>query len=123
MGRRYPNASITGLDLAPNYPERSELPSNVHFEIYDINQGLEHLSNNYDLVHMRNVMSGIHDAKRTLMQAQLCLKPGGLAIFIDGDPNVCTEDRLHTAKLPSTRTDSECSWFRKIVWGMSPIII
>jgi SAM-dependent methyltransferase len=125
MGRMYPNASVTGLDLAPNYPDRRELPSNVHFEVYDINKGLEHLSNIYDLVHMRSAVGGIHDAEKTMMQASLCLKPGGLILFIEGDPDICAEDKLHTVNFPDSArggTDREASWFRKIIYGRSPIM-
>jgi SAM-dependent methyltransferase len=125
MGRRYPRAQVIGVDLAPNTQPETELPANVRFITYDINRGLEHLSSNFDIVHSRSIMGGIHDAKKTLMQAQLCAKPGGIAIFIEGDPDICAEDKLHTIKFPNTTpggTDNGGSWFRMIAWGESTTI-
>jgi hypothetical protein len=65
-------------------------------------------------------MIGLRDFDRTMREVQLCVKPGGLVIIIDGDINVCDKDRLHAVKIPDVRKegpDSPGSWFRKIIWG------
>jgi hypothetical protein len=53
MARKYPHTHVTGVDVAPVPFDPSVLPSNLTFEIDDINEGLEHFYNCYDVVHMR----------------------------------------------------------------------
>ena len=51
MARRYPNASILGVDIKPQ--DRSESPQNCSFEVWDVNDGLEKFHGQFDLVHTR----------------------------------------------------------------------
>lgn len=120
MAKRYPHADVTGVDLAPVSFDETLLPPNAHFEIDDINNGLGHFHNKFDVIHMRCVLGGISDPDKTLNEIQLCLKPGGLVIFIDGDIEIYGEDRLHRVKIPDLANegpDAQGSWFRKVVWG------
>lgn len=121
MARKYPHASVIGIDLAPPPVDTSQLPSNLRFEIDDVNHGLMHFHNQFDLVHMRSVSGGIQRFEETMKELEQCLKPGGLVIIVDGDGTIYSEDRLHPAKLPSgdwhSDSDREGSWFRKVVLG------
>lgn len=120
MAKRYPHTSVMGVDVAPSAHDEALLPTNVRFEIDDINLGIEHFHNKFDVVHMRCVMIGIRNFDKTMQDAQLCLKPGGLIIIIDGDKEFYAQDRLHGVKIPDPVKEgpnSEGSWFKKIVRG------
>lgn len=120
MAKRYPHAKVTGVDLAPNVLDQTIIPSNLHFEVDDVNNGLRRFHDKFDVVHARCILGGIYNPDRTMEDMQLCLKPGGLVIFIEGDIDMYDEDRLHRVKIPDPikeGPDSEGSWFRKIVWG------
>lgn len=117
MSKRYPHATVVGVDLVPTPIDQSLFPPNLRFEIDDINQGLSHFHDQFDLVHIRCVGGGIHDYRATMEDVQQCLKPGGLAIFIGGDGTLYSEDRLHAAKFPTVDSDNEGSWLRKLSWG------
>lgn len=120
MARKYPHVSVLGVDLSPTPLDQSLLPPNLSFEIDDVNEGLEHFHNQFDVIHMRSAMAGIKDIDKTIDDVQRCLKPGGLVILICADTRIYGEDRLHAAKVPDTvreGANSEGSWFRKIIWG------
>lgn len=109
------------MDLSPTPLDQSLLPPNVSFEIDDINEGLDHFHGQFDVIHMRSAMAGINDIDKTLVDIELCLKPGGLIILICADLRTYSEDRLHPAKIPDLDKEgpnSEGSWVRKIVRGM-----
>jgi hypothetical protein len=53
MAKRYPHADVVGVDLAPVPMDQSLYPSNLRFEIDDVNHGLTHFYNNFDLIHFR----------------------------------------------------------------------
>ena len=120
MARRYPHTRVLGVDVAPVPFDASVLPANLTFEIDDINDGLEHFYGQFDVVHMRSVMIGLRDFDRTMREVQLCAKPGGLIIIVDGDGDICDEDRLHVAKVADMANEGSASpgsWLRKIMWG------
>ncbi|KAG8814324.1 hypothetical protein FRC17_001199, partial [Serendipita sp. 399] len=94
----FPHATFLGVDLIPCPRPTSDIPANCMFEIDDINQGLEHFEGKFDLVHVSNY-------RKTMEEISLCLKPGGLALFIDGDFELLEEDR--TTVLPMALTDRE----------------
>jgi hypothetical protein len=67
----------------------------------------------------RCISGGIQRFGEMMEDAQLCLKPGGLIVFVDGDGTICSTDRLHPAKFPEDASSKEeGSWFRKVVRGM-----
>ncbi|PVG03326.1 hypothetical protein CPB86DRAFT_793754 [Serendipita vermifera] len=122
MARRFPHASVLGIDLAPPPVDAGEIPSNVQFEIDDVNFGLSHFYDQFDLIHTRCISAGINDMDKTMRELQLCLKPGGLLLIVDGDINFReTRDRLiPLAKLPEDgdvdSVSEDGSWTRRIVW-------
>lgn len=120
MARQYPHALVLGIDVSPTPIDFSLIPDNLSFEIDDVNQGLEHFHGQYDVIHMRSVMTGIYDIDKTVEDIQLCLKPGGVIILICADIQIYGEDRLHAIKIPDPRNEgpnSTGSWFHKIIWG------
>jgi 2-polyprenyl-3-methyl-5-hydroxy-6-metoxy-1,4-benzoquinol methylase len=100
MARRYPHASVVGIDLTPPPLDVSSIPSNLRFEIDDVNKGLRHFYNHVDVVHVRCIISGIQDYATMMKETEKCLKPGGLVIFMDGDLRILSQDQLHSVKFP-----------------------
>ncbi|TDL16396.1 S-adenosyl-L-methionine-dependent methyltransferase [Rickenella mellea] len=85
MAQEFPHADVVGIDLAPN--TSASLPPNCRFEFDDINLGLPHYYNTFDIVHCRELSNGIKDFGWLITEAAKCLKPGLLsALFI----NFCT---------------------------------
>lgn len=113
MAHRFPHARVVGIDLAPIPIDLETAPTNLRFEIDDINLGLEHYHGSCDLVHIRCIGSGVRPGHvieslvyqsdvlqirnyATMMRdAEACLKPGGLIIFMDGDMTMYSEDFIH----------------------------
>lgn len=85
MARLYPRAEVIGIDLAPRPQDPGHLPSNVRFETYDLNRGLSHLYGQFDVTHARSITGGITDPTVTFNELIMCLKPGGVALIIEGD--------------------------------------
>lgn len=85
MAHKFPHAMVKGIDLAPSPLDMGTFPPNLQMEISDINDGLMHCYNDYDLIQMRCVLSGITDIDRTMRDLQLCLKPGGVLLILGGD--------------------------------------
>ncbi|KAG9042826.1 hypothetical protein FS842_002060 [Serendipita sp. 407] len=105
MAQEFPHATFLGVDLIPCPHPTSDIPQNCMFEIDDINKGLEHFEGQFDLVHARCITFGISNYRKTMEEISLCLKPGGLAIFIEADLDLLAEDR--TTILPIALTDKE----------------
>lgn len=120
MARQYPHAFVVGVDLAPTPLDPSLFPPNLRFEIDDINRGLAHFHDQFDLVHARCISGGIERFGEMMEDLEQCLKPGGLALFVDGDGTICSTDRLHPGKIPRSIDSNEegDSWFRKVCWGV-----
>jgi hypothetical protein len=55
MARKYPHCSVVGVDLAPTSLDPSLFPPNITFEIDDVNNGLAHFHESFDVVHARLV--------------------------------------------------------------------
>ncbi|KAF8605489.1 hypothetical protein BDV93DRAFT_554853 [Ceratobasidium sp. AG-I] len=72
----------------------SNPPPNCHFEIDDLNLGLEHFFGpTFDLIHTRLLNSGIKDYAGLVSQVSRCLRPGGMAIFVEADFRIWSEDK------------------------------
>lgn len=69
-------------------------------------------------------MVGITDAEKTMRELQLCLKPGGLLILVNGDKNIYNEQKskVKMAKIEGDEdvdsVSQEGSWFQRKLWGM-----
>jgi hypothetical protein len=123
MARRFPHASVLGVDLAPPPVDTGGFPPNLQFEIDDINFGLSHFYDQYDVVHVRCVMGGIKDMDQSIVEFQKCLKPGGILLIIEGDMNL-HETRDTAARLKKLPEDPDVSsvaedgsWLRRMVLG------
>ncbi|KAF8603539.1 hypothetical protein BDV93DRAFT_544706 [Ceratobasidium sp. AG-I] len=108
----FPHVDVLGIDLAPTFTILiffSTPPSNCHFEIDDLNLGLEHFFGpTFDLIHAPNAYSptlvsslihkgminlGIKDYAGLVGQISHCLRPGGMAIFVESDYRIRAEDK------------------------------
>lgn len=119
MAKQYPHASIIGVDLAPTPLDLSLCPPNITFQIDDITQGLTHFHGQFDVVHAQCISGGIQRFEEMMEDIERCLKPGGIAIFVDGDRTIYSTDRLHSAKFPEEVPKEEGSWFKKVVRGIA----
>lgn len=120
IARRYPHASIVAVDLAPPPLDISTIPSNLRFEIDDVNHGLRHFYDQFDFVHVRCIISGVTDYGNLMQEVEKCLKPGGLVIFMDGDIRILSQDQLHPVTFPGQ--EGQVSWFRKMIYGIHSVI-
>ncbi|CAG8654539.1 12760_t:CDS:2, partial [Acaulospora colombiana] len=113
--------AVLGVDVAPPPMDTGVLPPNLQFEIDDINLGLSHFYDQYDVVHVRCVSGGIKDMDRTIVEYQKCLKPGGVLLIIEGDYNI-HETKEKPARLKRLPGDPDVSgvcdngsWLRRMV--------
>jgi hypothetical protein len=116
MAREFPHCEVTGVDLAPVPVDPAELPSNCHFEIDDVNFGLAHFHNQFDVVHARLITAGIADFRRTMHDVEACLKPGGIVIWLDVDYDIYSKDRM-TYEPYGTDENPSGSWFQRSAFG------
>lgn len=142
MAERFPHVQVHAVDLRPAPQDLNRIPRNVQFEMGeddcfppslgplltrstdDINLGLSHFHDYFDVVHMRCVNGGVNNIQRTLYDLNLCLKPGGVLIWIGGDIEILDKDRrkLKMARVEgdsedATRASDEGSWFQRMIWG------
>jgi len=59
MAEEFPHCNIVGVDLAP--PLQMDPPPNCRIEVDDINLGLEHFYNSFNMIHARLISAGIKD--------------------------------------------------------------
>ncbi|KAK4182903.1 S-adenosyl-L-methionine-dependent methyltransferase [Podospora australis] len=72
---QFPSASVIGVDIAATQPD--VVPSNLVFEIDDIENDWLWGSNTFDFIHARELIMAIRDWPRLFSQAYNALKPGG----------------------------------------------
>ncbi|PVF94981.1 S-adenosyl-L-methionine-dependent methyltransferase [Serendipita vermifera] len=94
MAREFPHCEVIGVDLAPVPVDLDHVPSNCRFEIDDINLGLSHYHDHFDVIHVRCIGSGISDFSKMMQDVEACLKPGGIVFFIDGDQRFYEENTI-----------------------------
>jgi len=85
MATRYPWVQFTGVDLAPQACTQSPLPHNITIEVDDVNLGLQHWNNQFNVVHARGIAMGIRDYKKLLLEIHSALRPGGLVLLVEPD--------------------------------------
>ncbi|KAH6969522.1 S-adenosyl-L-methionine-dependent methyltransferase [Fusarium avenaceum] len=89
MGERYPSAEVLGLDLSPIQP--TWVPPNVKFLIDDIED--EWLNgDDFDFVHLRNMIPILKSPVLLLKQIYTNMKPGAWVELQDVDGQVHTDD-------------------------------
>ncbi|KAH6916623.1 hypothetical protein BKA70DRAFT_1250085 [Coprinopsis sp. MPI-PUGE-AT-0042] len=82
----FPHSDCVGVDLVPMHSPR--MPPNCRSEIDDVNLGLAHFSNHFDVVHARLVSSGIKDYENLIDEMSMSLKEGGLIYVTEFDFHV-----------------------------------
>lgn len=98
------------------------LPLGIEFRRHDVNDGLAPFYDEFDVVHCRCVASGIESYRNLLQEAVKCLRPGGIAIFIEGDFDLFTPDQK-TIQEPASDTNPNGSWLQRWMQGMSASLI
>jgi SAM-dependent methyltransferase len=98
------------------------LPSGIEFRRHDVNDGLAPFYDEFDVVHCRCVASGIESYRNLLQEAVKCLRPGGIAIFIEGDFDLFTPDQK-TIQEPASDTNPNGSWLQRWMQGMGASLI
>jgi ubiquinone/menaquinone biosynthesis C-methylase UbiE len=121
MADRYPSASVTGVDLAPTQP--TWVPSNLQFEIEDIEEDWLFRKNSFDFIFGRELLMAIRNWPRVIQQAYDHLKPGGYLELEMTYPKACCEDGsidLETsAYAESCRLLFECGRQIEVSWEAS----
>ncbi|CAG7849049.1 SubName: Full=Uncharacterized protein {ECO:0000313/EMBL:CCA67102.1} [Serendipita indica DSM 11827] len=123
MSRNFPDADVVGIDLAPVPLDLESVPSNCRFEIDDINLGLEHFKDSFDLVHARLIGSGLKDFRKTLRDVHACLRPGGMIIWVDVDYDMYTGEEPTYARFALDEdelnpTQNQRSWTQRVIYEM-----
>lgn len=127
MAHEFPHTEVVGVDLTPVPADLEAIPPNCRFEIDDINLGLNHFKDSFDVVHTRFVGTGLKNFRKTMDDVHQCLKPGGIAIWADADFDMCAEDwhiyqpfALDEDEDNPDQTDR--SWSQRISYEMTRIM-
>ena len=59
MAREFPEVSFLGLDLAPTWIDRVDVPDNAVFELCNVVEGIPCPDETFDVVHCRALMGGV----------------------------------------------------------------
>ncbi|KAG8860268.1 hypothetical protein FRB91_004056 [Serendipita sp. 411] len=113
MAKKFPHAEVLGVDLVS--PRLENPPRNCRFEVHDINDGLSKFYGTFDVVHARFIDSGLKDHHKFMLDAERCLKPGGVFVVICAS-HLLTED--DTPYPPFTQANPQGSWFQRIFFVM-----
>ncbi|CCA66728.1 hypothetical protein PIIN_00409 [Serendipita indica DSM 11827] len=105
-----PKIQVIAIDEAAQ--TYNDVPTNVEFRRYNVNDGLAPFYNGYDVVHVRCIGSGIRSYRNLLIEATNCLRPGGLAIFIEGDFDLLDKDQV-TILEPASDNNEAGSWMQR----------
>jgi hypothetical protein len=114
MASVYTHVRVVAVDQASQLPE--ELPANVDWRRHDVNLGLEGYREQYNIVHVRCIGAGITSYRALLEEASKCLKPGGLAIFIEGDFDIHLSDQ-HKIIPPVGESNPDGCYLQKWMQG------
>ncbi|KAG9048517.1 hypothetical protein FS837_012707 [Tulasnella sp. UAMH 9824] len=116
MAKLFPHVDIVGLDLVPANLN-SLPPLNCRFECDDINLGLLHYKNCFDVVHARCIALGIENYPKFLSEVVEVLRPGGIYLAGAGDMQLYNEDRSPVV-LPKDENDPKYSWMVRYLNAM-----
>lgn len=120
MAKKFTHAEVIGIDLAPVPIDPNTLPSNCQFKIEDVQQGLPHFQNQFDLVHARYMVAGLKDFRKSMADAYNCLKPGGILICMEPDVDWFTP-HIHQCRPVASDTNPTGTWLGRLMFGMFPI--
>ncbi|CAG8733878.1 2591_t:CDS:2, partial [Acaulospora colombiana] len=114
MAKQFPWAEVVGVDLAPCPIATESLPPNCRFEVDDINLGLTHFENQFDVVHLRFVAGGMKNFAQRMKDVHSCLKPGGIVLWIEMDYSLYFTEEFKYLPF-ATDTNPDDSWQQRIV--------
>jgi len=118
MGRAFPEALVVGLDLVST-SFKEPPPSNCRFECDDVNWGLPHYKNCFDVVHARFVCTGLKNYYGLLEDSAYILRPGGVFLSLEGDMQLYNERKEKiTAQNPGEEGFSYLQKFFKMTVSM-----
>lgn len=121
MADMYPSASVTGVDIAPTQP--TWVPSNLQFEIEDIEEDWLYRKNSFDFIFGRELLMEVRDWPRVIQQAYDHLKPGGfLELEMTYPKTFCEDGSLDletSAYAESARLLFECGRQMNVPWEAS----
>lgn len=110
LAKKYPKADVIAIDEDEQTHDKA--PKNVEFRRHNVNDGLAPFYDSYDVVHVRCIGAGTTSYRGMLVEATRCLKPGGLAIFIEGDFDLLGEDQI-TILEPASDNNENGSWMQR----------
>ncbi|KAK4182825.1 S-adenosyl-L-methionine-dependent methyltransferase [Podospora australis] len=103
LADKYPQATITGIDLSPIQP--NYVPENVHFFVDDFDEDWVDPPNKYDFIHIRHTMHSIRDPKALFDRAMYHLKPGGYIEVQEIDIRPTSDDDSVSSTIPYALRD------------------
>jgi len=75
MADKFPSAEIIGVDISPIQP--SWIPSNLHFQIDDVQLPWTFKPESFDFIHIRYMHAAVANWTRLYEEVYKALKPGG----------------------------------------------
>ncbi|KAF9378036.1 hypothetical protein CPB97_009801 [Podila verticillata] len=86
MSHEFPKAEVYGVDISPIFPAEIK-PSNCHFQLCNILDGLPFPDNYFDFVYQRLLVYALSPAQRKQVYAELqrVLKPEGFLQLVESD--------------------------------------
>ncbi|KAF8446835.1 TAM domain methyltransferase [Terfezia claveryi] len=81
FAEEHPQCEVIGTDLSPIQPVW--VPSNVKFEVDDMEEQWTYPKNHFQYIHMRSLSGSFKDWDKILKQAYNALEPGGYVEFQD----------------------------------------
>ncbi|KAF5335503.1 hypothetical protein D9611_012225 [Ephemerocybe angulata] len=91
--RDFPYCTAIAVDLVP-ISEDEDFPDNLRMEIDDLNKGIEHFYDQFDVVHSRLIAFGIRDYHRLVEHVARVLRPNGLIELQEYDFQTYSRDRM-----------------------------
>ncbi|TDL19309.1 S-adenosyl-L-methionine-dependent methyltransferase [Rickenella mellea] len=121
MANEFSHAEVVGVDLAPDPSVIPRAPINCRFEFDDINLGLEHFYDMFDIVHCRELSHGISDFPWLITEAAKCLKPGGMILVADCDCTLLNEH--HEVQAPALGSGGPGeSWLARALFEWNNVV-
>ncbi|TFK26712.1 S-adenosyl-L-methionine-dependent methyltransferase [Coprinopsis marcescibilis] len=85
FARDFPESEAVGVDLVPTLQENSSIPDNCWSEVDDLNYGMEHFYDRFDIAHGRFIVSGIKDYRALIDEMSRVLRPRGVLDICETD--------------------------------------
>ncbi|CAO3573013.1 unnamed protein product [Mortierella alpina] len=91
MAQEFPTAEVHGVDISPMYPTAKTsdkpIPSNCHFRLCNVLDGLPYPDNYFDFVYQRLLVYAFTPAQRKQVNVELLrvLKPSGYVQLVESD--------------------------------------